>query len=116
MQDIKFLKYQLTPSEKNLGVVSILYKGSIVLRYKVIQTKDGTSTFFAPASLKVQDEVTREDSFIESFMIDSRYENDEIHNFIRSNLKIWHQQHKAQNQNQDAFTETTSFNDSTCPF
>ena len=98
MSDLQFMKYQTTPGEKHLGVATILYKGCIILRYKAIQTKDGQGIFFAPASLKVQDEITKEDKFVESFMIDSRFENEEIQNFVRSNVKAWYQQNNVANQ------------------
>lgn len=84
--NLEFLSYIPTPGEKSLGIASIRYMGKIMLRYRILPRKDGQGYFPASSSLKIKDDFTGADKYIESFMIDSRSDNDEILRFVMSNV------------------------------
>ena len=83
---IQFLKYEPTPNEKHLGIATVKLYGKIILRYKIVPTKDGAGYFPAPASYKMpSDDGT--DKYIGAFMLDSVSENEELINLIREHVK-----------------------------
>ena len=82
MQDFQFLKYQPTPNEKHLGIATVKAYGKIILRYKIIPTKDGSSFFPCAASYKMPD-----DSYISAFILDSNSENEELTSLIKTHIK-----------------------------
>lgn len=82
MSNFEFISYELTPKEKYLGIATIKAYGKIMLRYKIVNTKDGTGTFPAIASYKKDDE-----SYVNAFLIDSRCEEEEVQSLIKRNIK-----------------------------
>lgn len=80
--DIKFRKYTQTPTEqKQMGVAEILY-GDIILRFKVVNGKDGEGFFLTPASHKIGER------YYGAFEIDSRSKYDDMLDFVRENVKL----------------------------
>lgn len=87
MAKYEFISYVKTPAEKYLGIVSVnLTEKRLVLRYKVVQNKDGHGFFLAPASYKIPD-VAGGDQYIGAFMLDSNAENEEVINFCKAHVK-----------------------------
>jgi hypothetical protein len=85
MNTFEFLSYIETPAEKYLGVASLKCWGKIVLRFKIVATKDGKGTFPACASYKIIDESG--ERYIPAFIVDSRSEQEEIEHVIRNGVK-----------------------------
>lgn len=87
MSNIEFLKFEKTPSEKYLGIVTIRAYGKIILRYKIIPTKDGSSFFAAPSTYKMPATIDRDEHYISAFMLDSISENEECMAIIKSAVR-----------------------------
>ena len=85
MNQIEFIKYEATPGEKHMGIATIKMYGKIVLRYKLMPNKDGSNYFLGCASYKITS--GGEDSYLSAFVIDSRAEEEEINQVVRSHLK-----------------------------
>lgn len=79
--DFKFIKYEPTPNEKHLGIATVKAYDKIILRYKIVQTKDGTGIFPAPASYKMS--LNGEDRYISAFTVDSVSDNDDLSAMIK---------------------------------
>lgn len=86
MEPYKFMSYIATPSEKHLGIATVCFHDKIILRFKVIPNKEGQGFFFGTSAFKISKE-GEEDRYIESFIIDSRFENENLQEFLRSNVK-----------------------------
>lgn len=80
---MEFIKYESTPGEKHLGIASVKLYGKIILRYKIVPTKDGASFFAAPSAFKM----SATDTYQASVLIDSHSENEMLMNFIKENVK-----------------------------
>lgn len=81
MSNLEFLSYIPTPGEKYIGIATVKLYGKIILRYKIVPTKDG-SYWPAPASYKAGEE------YVHAFMLDSMSENDELKKLIMHNVKL----------------------------
>lgn len=81
MNKFQFIKFEKTPNEKHLGIATIKMYDKIIARYKIVPTKDGSSFFPAPASLKI------DDKYFPAFSIDSSTEKDELDDMIKCNVK-----------------------------
>lgn len=84
---MEFLKYELTPGERHLGIATVRLYGKILLRYKIIPTKDGNSFFCAAASYKMPGEGANEERYVPAFMLDSNHEKEELETFIKDRVK-----------------------------
>lgn len=84
----QFLKYELTPGEKYLGIATVKAFDKIILRYKIVPTKDGQSFFAAAASYKVPS--PEGDRYIPSFTLDSISETEELMQVIRQGVRSSH--------------------------
>lgn len=80
-----FIKYEPIENESFLGIATVSYLGRLILRYKISPTKDGKSFFASAASYKMKRD--GEDVYVPCFMIDSRIEEDEIREIVRSGVK-----------------------------
>jgi len=87
MSLIEFIKYEPTPTEKHLGVASVKLYGKIILRYKIVPNKDGSSYFATPASYKMSTPPGTPDKYCEAFMLDSNFEKEEIMSLIHENVR-----------------------------
>lgn len=85
MNNIEFIDYKEAKTDYQMGIATIKLYGRIVLRYKIVAKKDGTGYFPACASYKISE--MGEDTFLKAFVVDSRSEEEEIENCIRSNIK-----------------------------
>ena len=85
MNNFEFLSYTPTPQEKHLGIATIKIYGKIILRYKIIKTKDGTATFPAAATCKIADQ--EGERYIPAFILDSTTDNEFLMKFIKENIK-----------------------------
>lgn len=96
MNICEFISYVKTPLEKHLGIATVKLYGKIILRFKIVQTKDGKSTFPNAASYKITDDSG--ERYIPAFMLDSRSEQEEVENIIRVGVKkslLEHPQHQS---------------------
>ena len=85
MTPFEFLGFVPTPNEKHLGIAAVKLYGKLILRYKIVQTKDGTSTFPAASSYKITD--VGGERYIPAFILDSNSENESLMAFIKTNMK-----------------------------
>jgi hypothetical protein len=82
--DIKFIEYKLTPGEKHLGIVTILFDNKIFLRYRISEGKDGKGMFPSPASYRITEGGV--DSYLPAFVIDSRMLHEQIMTIIKQGI------------------------------
>lgn len=86
MDDLKFEFISYTPvlnDQYMVGIITIKLYGKIELRYKNISKKDGSGTFFAPASYSVNSNNGKE--YISSFKL-SEEDNAIVSTLIRNNI------------------------------
>ncbi len=81
MNNLEFLSYQPTPTEKHMGVATIRYDRKFIFRFKIAQNPKGEGFFSNAPSIKV------EESYYPAFQLDSSYEADEVKKFVISNVK-----------------------------
>lgn len=81
MNNIEFLKFDLTPTEKHIGIATIRYERKIILRFKIMQNPKGEGYFMNAPALKI------EEQYYPAFTFDSSYEADQIKSFVLSNVK-----------------------------
>jgi hypothetical protein len=80
MNNFEFLSYEPVSGEKFLGIATIRAWSKIILRYKIVPNKDGSSFFASPSSIK------NGDRFEAAFMLDSNYENQGLQAMIREKV------------------------------
>ncbi len=85
--DYEFLGYIETPNDKYgmLGIATVRLYRKVVIRYKHVKTKDGTGTFFTAASYTYEEGGDKK--YSAAFLIDSRAEEEELLEFVRSSVK-----------------------------
>ena len=81
MNNIEFLKFQETPTEKHLGIATIRYEKRWILRFKINLNPKGEGYFSNAPSVKV------DDSYYPAFSLDSSYESDELRKFVLNGVK-----------------------------
>ncbi len=101
MSDIKLMQFIRTPAEKYLGIAQVLFMGKILLRYKIVQKKDGINYFPTTGSIKTIPHADGKDAYIDSFQIDSNSLDQEIRGIIMEfvNAMLSQSQNQAQNAN-----------------
>lgn len=82
-QDVEILKFEPTPEAKHIGVAHIRLFRQVVLRYKVIENKDGSGYFVAPPSYK-REFPDGTDKWNQWFMLDSQVFSEEVQDMIRA--------------------------------
>ncbi len=85
MNNIEFLNYTPTPTEKHLGVATVRYDRKFILRYKIAPNPKGENLFVNAPSLKVDDS---DKPYKPAFEIDSKYESEELEKFILQNVRL----------------------------
>jgi len=96
MNDFRYIKYEATPKEKHVGIMTVEIRG-VLLRYKIIKTKDGNSLFPAAASYKMsgEDEDAR---YLSAFALDSNSEQEMLFDFIKGKMvEILSRDHQKSN-------------------
>lgn len=86
MSQFEFMEYTPTPNEKHLGIVKVKCWGKIVLRYKIVQKKDGNGFFPVAASYKMSSS-DGEDNYVNAFALDSNSDKEDLENLIKSSIK-----------------------------
>jgi len=76
----EFLKYELTPNEKHLGIATVKLYGRMIAKYKIVPTKDGSAFFPAPPSIKIGDK------YESCLMLDSNSDKQELDVLIKANV------------------------------
>ncbi len=82
MNNLEFLSYQPTPTEKHMGVATIRVERKYIFRFKIAQNPKAEGFFSNAPSIKVDDQ------YYPAFQIDSSYEADEVKKFVLSNVKL----------------------------
>lgn len=83
MRDIEFLSYLATPTEKHIGIATVLYDHNIVLSYKINLSKEGNGFYLTPPSFKN----SSTDEWHDWHSIDSRSKQKSIFEMIRNNIR-----------------------------
>lgn len=86
-QDKQFLKYVPVAGEKHLGIAIVRWLGKIILRYKVMQSQDGSGYWVAAGSAKIGVKRDGKDNYEEWFQLDSSYDRDEMKEFILQHVE-----------------------------
>lgn len=92
MKSLEFRNYRQTPNDQYmLGIAEIRLGladgGKVVLRYKHVKTKDGTGTFFTPATYSQEENGVKK--YIPCFMFDSRSDDEEVLEFVRNSVNTF---------------------------
>jgi len=87
-QDVEILKFELTEDLKFFGIATVRLYRSVVLRYKVVENKDGTGFFVVPPSYK-REFSDGTDKWTQWFMLDSMVFNEELQDMIREYVNRW---------------------------
>lgn len=82
MSNFEFIDYKATPGEKHIAIVSIKAYGKILLRFKMVPTKDGTGYWPASSRLKLVDS-QGQDAYLDCFTIDSRIDHEQMIDFVK---------------------------------
>ena len=86
MSDFEFMNYTPTPGDKyHLGIISIRYLRKIILNYKIVPKKDGSGTFFAVQNYPIEE--NGEKKYKPAFMLDSRGDEEQCQDFLRTQMK-----------------------------
>ncbi len=87
MNDIEFLNYLPTPEEQYfMGIATVRLYGRIILKYKVIEKKDGSGFFVASPNYRLPLGENGDLKYVDAIMLDSRMEHDELMNIIRNGV------------------------------
>ncbi|MDC7243677.1 MAG: hypothetical protein PQJ44_07050 [Sphaerochaetaceae bacterium] len=85
MNNAEFIEYLDTPQEEWFrGIATVRLYGKIILRFKIVNKKDGTGYFVAPANFRVSD--GEQNKYLDACMLDSRMEHEDLLKMIRSNV------------------------------
>lgn len=85
MSNIEFLKFDMTPGEKHVGIATVRYEKRFIFRFKIIPKEVG-GYYCQPASHKIGSYAGK-DTYAPSFALDSSYEADEMRSFILSQVE-----------------------------
>jgi hypothetical protein len=85
MNNYQFISYEKTPNDTlQLGIATIL-AGDFLIRYRHMQKKDGSSTYFAAPSVSITD-AQQQKKYHDGFEIDSRSKQELLMAFIRKHV------------------------------
>lgn len=87
-QDVEILKFELTEDLKFFGIATVRLYRSVVLRYKVVENKDGSGFFVVPPSYK-REFNDGTDKWTHWFMLDSMVFNEEVQEMVRAYVNKW---------------------------
>lgn len=95
MEKFEFVSFEPTPSEKHVGILTVRIRGPVVMvvRYKIVQKKDGSGHFPTVASYKMPNR-NQTDEYDECFMLDSRSDHDQMTKFIMHHFSQWQKSQK----------------------
>jgi hypothetical protein len=116
MNDWEFLDYEAMPEEQYLsGIATVRFMRRLIIKYKIVNKKDGSGFFISPFNTRVGS--TADDyRYIDSVIIDSRSENDDVLQMIRKNVNMC--LHGGSPQTQQTQVGETNYqpNLDSCPF
>ncbi len=92
MSCAQFIKFEPTPGEKHIGIATVNFHGKIILRYKIVPNKDGSSFFPAPGSYKMPG---ADGEYKPCFTVDSNSEREEIEELIKANVRNYLSHNRA---------------------
>ncbi len=85
MNNYQFISYEKTPNDDlQLGVATILVN-DFIYRYRHMQKKDGSSTYFASASISIKDAQGNR-KYLDGIEMDSRSKQELLMSFLRKNV------------------------------
>jgi hypothetical protein len=84
MSQFEFLRYDETPKEKYLGVVTVKIEGKYIQRFKVQKNTKG-GYWIVPPSIKMDSEDG--DVYLPCFMMDSNFAKEELDAMMRKAIK-----------------------------
>ena len=85
MNNIEFISYKQTPDDiYMLCIAKVRLYGKLVVRYKLVQSKDGKGNFFCVANYTLQEH--GEKKYLPCFIMDSNAEKELLEDFIRDNV------------------------------
>jgi hypothetical protein len=91
--NLEFIGFVPTPLEKYLGLASVRLNRMIVLRFKIVQKKDGSGIFPAVGgATKIPD--ASGDRYVNAFDLEMRSEEDAVKEFVLAEYKKWQQKEK----------------------
>jgi hypothetical protein len=93
MKQIDFHSYQEVQGQKYLGIATVNFDG-VMLRYKIVNNKDGTAFFPAAASYNVGSNGV--DRYISAFCIDSNMQNEILKELIMKNVGDYYSKFQKQ--------------------
>ena len=85
--NFQFLKFDLTPGEKYLGIATIRVdfgQAKMVLRHKITPKEDGG--FYCQAACHKISALGK-DTYVPSFSLDSSYDSEEMRHFVLTNVE-----------------------------
>lgn len=103
MNDAKFVDYKETPGEKSLGIVTVMYTGTVQLRYKMNPGKNGGS-YPNPPSFKIGEE------YVSAIIPESNIGAENIKECIKEGMK------KQSSMPSNPYRSASSSDDSQVPF
>ncbi len=87
MTHYKFLSFEKTPSiENQLGIVSVLIDDKWMVRFKIVNRKDGSGFFIAGGNVKGEPTEPDKTNWLDCFVPDRNSEKEELYNFIRASI------------------------------
>lgn len=85
MSNYQFISYEKTPEDNlQLGIVTIMAFGKIQLKFKHMNKKDGSGTYFASASIPKTFNFQKQ--YEDCIVIDSRIENSDLMDYLRKSI------------------------------
>lgn len=103
---LEFLGFVPTPNEKYLGLASVRLNRMIVLRFKIVQKKDGSGIFPAVGgATKIPD--ASGDRYVNAFDLEMRSEEDAVRSFVMNQYEKWKNE-----QTPSVFTVNSTRNES----
>lgn len=82
MNNFEFLSYEPVTGERFLGIATVRAWGKIILRYKIVPTKDGKNFFPAASAIKSADR------YEPCFVLDSAHESKQLTDMIKEQVLI----------------------------
>lgn len=87
MSNIEFVRFTPVKDDKFLGIAAVKLYGKIILRYKVVPTKDGHGYFSTEANYKIDSTGEARQDYVPAFVLDSNFEIQEIRDLIHMKVK-----------------------------
>jgi hypothetical protein len=97
MNNFEFVKYEVTPNDNHLGIATVKAFGKIILRLKIVEKKSGDGYF--PTAPSIRMGIEPNITYVSSFMLDSRSDEEELMNIVRNGIRPHMSQPKDKDPN-----------------